>query len=818
MIHVDALTVHEFRGIRHIDLSFDRKNFAVCGPNGSGKSGIVDALEFVLTGTVSRLSGPGRGELSVKEHGPHVDCQLPEQAYAEATVWVPELRKSLTIRRTVKAPKSPTLKPDTPEMRGVVAFLQEHPEYVLSRREITNYVLSEPSKRAVDVQALLKLEKINDLRLKFQKISRSEAAVEKQCALALKAAEVALARALQVQKTDSTTILDAINGQRAVLGMKPLDRLGAEPIKAAGMVPEGEASPIVATINKTIALSEISALQLALTARRNESFQNSIRLAFEKIGQLEADVALLNAITRDDFLKTALELFDGEECPACESSFTTDQYAQIINRKRAKLAAVKDVRAEAEKHLNVVLDSLQAELDLLRPAWSIAKALMPAEDVQKLTDAGQTIPTEIAQLQAFLPLGRTLQALHDLSLGRPYFNVIERLAESVRALPEPSAQHAASEILTIAQERLDTLDDAKTAHDKAALHAKQALKVLQIYLTQTQSALGEIYDKVQKRFSALYALLNSEDESAFQAEMRQDGAGLGLRVDFYSRGNYPPGAFHSEGHQDSMGLCLYLALMEHLQGSRFTFAVLDDVLMSVDAGHRREVSKLLRTEFPNTQFVLTTHDPVWLKFMQTTSLIEAKRAVRFRKWTVEGGPSVWRGADIWQEIGEAIKNDRILEAASGLRNYLEYIASEACQALRASVAFSADGRYDLEELLQPALNRLREHLRDAAKAAETWKNADKLAEIAGRVKQLETAVALTQIDRWQINPAIHYNSWAQFDRRDFEHVVTAFRALIATFHCGECNAMFEIVPPRGSREHLVCACGKSTLSFARKAD
>jgi len=31
-----------------------------------------------------------------------------------------------------------------------------------------------------------------------------------------------------------------------------------------------------------------------------------------------------------------------------------------------------------------------------------------------------------------------------------------------------------------------------------------------------------------------------------------------------------------------MGLCLYLALMKRTLGDNFTFAVLDDVLMSVD--------------------------------------------------------------------------------------------------------------------------------------------------------------------------------------------------------------------------------------------
>jgi chromosome segregation ATPase len=57
-----------------------------------------------------------------------------------------------------------------------------------------------------------------------------------------------------------------------------------------------------------------------------------------------------------------------------------------------------------------------------------------------------------------------------------------------------------------------------------------------------------------------------------------------------------------------MGVCLCLALMNHLLGENFTFAVLDDVLMSVDRGHRREVCSLLKTHFPHTQFIVTTHD------------------------------------------------------------------------------------------------------------------------------------------------------------------------------------------------------------------
>src|SRR3546814_19368609 len=73
MIRIEKIAIKEFRGIRDLELVMGGQNFAACGPNGTGKSGIVDAIEFALTGSISRLSGAGTGDLSVKQHGPHVD-------------------------------------------------------------------------------------------------------------------------------------------------------------------------------------------------------------------------------------------------------------------------------------------------------------------------------------------------------------------------------------------------------------------------------------------------------------------------------------------------------------------------------------------------------------------------------------------------------------------------------------------------------------------------------------------------------------------------------------------------------------------------
>jgi hypothetical protein len=62
--------------------------FAISGPNGSGKSGVIDAIEFGLTGQIGRLTGRGTKGLSVAEHGPHVDkTKFPDAAFVELKVF-----------------------------------------------------------------------------------------------------------------------------------------------------------------------------------------------------------------------------------------------------------------------------------------------------------------------------------------------------------------------------------------------------------------------------------------------------------------------------------------------------------------------------------------------------------------------------------------------------------------------------------------------------------------------------------------------------------------------------------------------------------
>jgi hypothetical protein len=54
----------------------------------------------------------------------------------------------------VKEAGSPTITPSQPKVVAAFEGVKLHPEFVLSRRELIRYVLSEPGQRNKEVQAL----------------------------------------------------------------------------------------------------------------------------------------------------------------------------------------------------------------------------------------------------------------------------------------------------------------------------------------------------------------------------------------------------------------------------------------------------------------------------------------------------------------------------------------------------------------------------------------------------------------------------------------------------------------------------------------
>ncbi len=474
-------------------------------------------------------------------------------------------------------------------------------------------------------------------------------------------------------------------------------------------------------------------------------------------------------------------------------------------------------RNNLDRKLIPIITEIEA---LLTASASVARygaLLSPAIDCTSIGGYVADLKHISTALKRFLPLSATNDALAATTkIPEQVHSTIALLETAIAALPEPTQQDAARDFLSVGQERLEAYRQASLKLKGAEQKASAARYVFETYGKMTTDALETIYKNVESLFSKLYRLVNYDDEDKFQAQLKPSIGKLGFDVDFYGRGFFPPGAYHSEGHQDGMGLCLYLALMNHLAGDAFTFAVLDDVLMSVDSGHRRQVSKMLCEQFPRTQFLLTTHDEIWLRHMKTVGLIKAKRFVHFRTWNVDLGPTKWDDRDVWEELASLLKQNDVRAAAALLRNYMEHFSKETCQGLRAQVEFRGDAQFTLGDLLPNAIGKMKKLLKAGKAAAHSWAQSEKITAITEREARFDSAVEASKVEQWQVNAAVHYNEWANLHRNDFEPVANAFKTLVEAFTCMKCGSILFATPEHGEAEALRCACGEYNVNLLKK--
>ena len=814
MIKLESIHIEEVRGIRKLDLDFQKEKFAISGPNGSGKSGVIDAIEFGLTGQIGRLTGSGTKGLSVAEHGPHIDKKkFPDAAFVELRVFLTAIGKSVTITRKISSPKKPTIKPDDEDVKAVLEEIADHPEVTLSRREILRFILVEPTKRSEEIQAILKLDELGKTRSALNTAQNKLQNEHRNATTQVRSDKEALQLHLQIGAFRSEDLLESVNERRKALNLSEISELTTDTKLDAGLSDTVK----TAEFNRDSALRELKTLSEAAKEFPTLAKAEAAAIVAD-LGKLESDPTLLAALQRRSLIEKGLDLVDGPECPLCDFRWEDEQY--LRDHLKAKLAKSEEARKLQESLLNngtVLVAKVIRVAGLLAPIQRLAEGQGEGEFAQLLIvwkNDLEELKAKLADVEGLTDLKDRLMNVW-LGIPKAFLKSLNALTEKVEAKPNQTATLDAQTFLTTAQLRLSDYRKAMKNNKEVEIAWTTAKVVYGTYCSVLEDQLNTLYEEVQEEFSRYYRMINEEDEAEFTAKFTPSQGKLDLDVNFYERGLFPPGAYHSEGHQDGMGVCLYLALMKRLFGDRFSFALLDDVVMSVDSGHRYQFCKLLKEYFPNTQFIITTHDRLWAEQMKSAGLVNAKTSIVFHGWTIETGPLVASNQEIWDEIATALGKGKVEVAAAALRHHLEYASRHLADQLGATPRFRADGNYELGDLLPSVLVRMKALYGKAADAAQSWgNNAHK--EDAGRRKMaLSTAAGASGVERWAVSRAVHYNEWANFGKKDFEPVVKAFKELLECFSCETCKSWVHVTP-RGTPESLRCGCSVISLNLNPK--
>jgi energy-coupling factor transporter ATP-binding protein EcfA2 len=803
------LEINNIRGIRHQVLMMGGDNFAICGPNGSGKSTVVDAVDFLLTGRISRLTGQGTGGLSLDKHGCHIDT-IPEDAWVRGLLWLHGHDQPVELRRCLAHPGRVEYLQGSEDQMALVFALANHRQHVLTRREILKFVAAEPADRASAIQELLDLGEVETMRGAMVKARNQAKGGLRETEKVASDARAAVATSVGLRRYDEQSALEAVNALRAQLGADPAAGFTIENVKA-GVVPPAPAPEIAdATPAAANAVKSLQQQLLPAFADGTGIEEANLRSALREVA---SDPQLAQLAAQQDFTWRGLRaLGDSTACPLCDTPWPEGRLRLHLEAKlqragaAAQLVARIDAGAKALRRALEVVPSAVAQIDGLAPELPAELGLLRAW-AQAISVLLSRLDDPLAHCQ---DLGQEAPSVAQWNLDPDVARAVESASVVISARTVTlSPEQTAWDTLTRVEENLKRLRAASEQNAMAQLVLARAAGLEYSFIKARDEVLEHLYANVKDDFVSMYKAIHGADEDTFDARLEPKEAALNFTVNFQTKGFMPPHAVHSEGHQDSMGLCLFLALSKRLTGDVLDLVVLDDVMMSVDADHRRATADLLARGLPEKQFLITTHDHTWMNQLRTCGLIpSARQVVEFYNWDFHGGPRVNTETDFWQHVDSAMAANDVPGAAAAMRHGLEQFFESACDSLAAKVVYKSTGRYSLGDFLPAAISRLKEHLKGAKQVANAHNQKDLLQSIAVAESAFSSDVLRSQAEQWAINSTVHYDNWHQLSVADFVPVAEAFKDLCHGFVCSHCGGMFRAAFDGPNVATVGCSCGQ----------
>ena len=768
--------------------------------------------------------GEGTSGITLQRHGPHIDHE-PESASVTATIHLEGMPQPIELSRCMAQPDQ-LLCPD--EAKAPLARtrdLMRRGGVVLTRRDILRYVAAEAGKRANEIEELLHLKDVDDVRSSFVRARTELTRNEKAALRAIETSKAEVNVTLGLPKYSDEGLLDAVNSCRHTLGGGPANSQQSNGFKE-GIVPPAARETASTSVNMSNFLQAVNNIREAAPSNLVTELVRNDEDLRRNITDLRANPGLLAELERLELTTHASRFVEDStvECPVCGALWPEEDLKNHLNTKIAAAQAASVVQksiSDAAETITIPARTLLANVNALTEGLQSSDVKIREEDIKAL-DSWKVSLTGLLTAVAD-PLGQYLDSgLSADSVARMFVpdtlpHLLDRIERAVQdTLPKSSPEQSAWDKLTRLEESVRVLENRIGEAEVGKLYSERSKVLLTEYEKARDKVLDGLYSRIADRLVEFYRVLHTHEADNFGARLQPQGAALNFEVDFMGRGTHPPHALHSEGHQDSMGVCLFLALNEELVKGNLGLIVLDDVMMSVDTGHRKDICRLLAEHFAECQFVITTHDRTWAKQLRQEGIVEGNQAIEFTGWTVETGPNTHRQMDLWETIQAHLNLDDVNGAAFRLRRGTEDFFEEVCNALGAQITYNSGMQWQLDDWLPAVMDEYRDLLKRGRGAALSWDDKDALAAFDELESVRKQIYKRTYVEQWSINASVHYNNWENMSKEDFSPVVDAFRDLQDLFTCSTCGRLLDKLPRKGGPEVAKCPCGKVNWNLRRK--
>ncbi len=782
---VKEIKLSWFRGAAsNITLETASKSVVVYGDNGAGKSSFVDAVEYLATGKVGHLAHEYSG--SRQEKG-------IRNTHAPAGV-NSEIQIVFHDNTSVGASISPTGHPSfSSKPSPLMAVFQgwDKQGLLLRQDEVAKFVHDSKGDKYSSLLPLLGLESWEAAAKHFASLHQKTAVKAKTEAKRYELQATVESTSIHFDALTEDAVYEKLLSIATVYLNGDIPSISLELAKKLSQAIEIRSNSIEPELKRQHLISQLDGerLQEKLIAVKSSQI-----VGISDIELLDKHLAVLNSAKQ--FVSAAPAGTEEVDCPACGRLIRPEELTAHIEQKLEEMKSEQEARVKARSARRALAQALrqilQKSKDPLLSDWIkapeqsafqdslTALANVDLEDWQESSSGA--IPV---LLTVYLPVIATHLAAAANSAQPSVANLVshKEVVDAALLIPKVNALKLEVEQVAMLLQVLEQSEDA----------------IRDEIRTRTKAVITRISAEAQQLWAKLHPDEPIEDIHLHIPNDADKAIDIGLK--FYGIDQPSPRLTLSEGHRNSLGLCIFLALSRTNEDKSHPI-FLDDIVSSLDRHHRGMLADILRQDLSTRQVFLFTHDREWFAELRTV--------LPDHQWN-------FISLSPWDSPRIGIRQPRMTSDFEEARSLLAQYPEAACNATRGimdvKMAFIA-------EKLQLSLPYLRGAQNDHRTCIEFL--ARLIAEAKRRLKKKqgnelavwEAAVAdLTEtwnlLKAWA-NPGSHGKI---VTGQEAKKLIEVCERAMSYFRCGDCKVPIwaaKLTTP----QHLQCQCGNIRWQYS----
>ena len=636
-----TLEIKSFRGIKNYKINFDSKSLVLVGENGSGKSSIVNAFEYLFTGKVDSLSG----KQAIRHNDSLVHLgDKKEDLFVEA-----KIGKNVITR---------TLKDGVSSKNDDILEDFKHGSFLLNRQKLLRFIESTPTKRYESITSLIGFEDLDKIETT---LNRTQKSFKNKVKSKKEELDEKIRTIESIYDCDISEIYDKIN--------EILLRNNLTPINSDSDLKEFLKDFSKQDFEKLNELNELLKLMDIDIIGLNEEYQNLLNDYEEAtLNEMQSVSNLVEILNKsNEYILTE----NPDKCPVCQNNINPREISEYIQLKKEELEKNTNTLQNWKNNYKELSDKLKEvnyNLKTIKNRLNDDKFELHLDelisDLDKLADFKLKI-SEIDK-KALIKLNNNFLSLKD-NLKREYgkLNDDENTSE-----------------LNDVYEVIFNLNEKENIENELEILEKQFSLAETTYLTfidKKQTEIDNIISKIQELVTEYYNFIHKDE--TFNSPHLNVPKSTKITIDLtFNKITADPRSYSSEGHLDSLGLCIFLAFAKMF--NRFDFLILDDIISTVDLSHKERIIKLLFAEFRDYKFIITTHNKLW--FRQVKNFAEKYQIngnfifAEIRTLDKQTGPVLSINMFSKDVIENHLRNGDTFAAGNSIRRYLESVFEKIC--------------------------------------------------------------------------------------------------------------------------------------------